>query len=326
MRVKKNYFYGFIVLLILAAAALAYYSPLLKPKIIEIPRDNDDKIEWHVDTEGRIAYQSERGNVKFNRQDYEKNESLLVSKIIYQSRDKNIYGLLVMPTSADELLPGIILLPGAGVSKESELELARKIALLNAVVLVIDQRGTGETDGIFPSLDEDYVAFKNEIEPVQHLMVYDALRAYDLLYRSPFVDSNRILIAGESLGGRIAVIAAAIDKNINGVLVISSSGFDFKGGGDINRDTFLRSIDSDHYIGLISPRKLVMIHSTNDNIIPLASANNTFSKAKEPKQFIVINNSECRHGYCDSMWPSLAEALDYLVEINSMTIAAVPDK
>ncbi|MDP3765330.1 MAG: alpha/beta hydrolase, partial [Nanoarchaeota archaeon] len=125
------------------------------------------------------------------------------------------------------------------------------------------------------------------------------------------------IIAGESLGGRIATIAAAIDRNIGGVLIISSSGFDFKDKGDKNKDRFIKSIDSDHYIDLITPRKIVMVHSINDSIIPLGSAINTFSKAQEPKQFLLVNDTSCKHGYCEAMWQSLVEALDYLVGIES---------
>ena len=249
-----------------------------------------------------------------------------IHKVVYPSRSGNIYGLLVLPTSAEELLPGIILLPGAGVSKESGLGLAKKIALLDAAALVIDQRGTGETTGQINSIEQDYLDFSNAKEPSQHLMVYDALRAYDVLYSAPFVDPERIVIAGESLGGRIAVIAAAIDRNINGVLVISSAGFDFKDKGDLKKDAFIKSIDSDHYIGLIAPRRIVMMHSINDTIIYLSSAANSFSKAHEPKQFILINDTSCSHGYCDAMHDGLTAALDYLVGIKSKTILSVPEQ
>ena len=327
MKIKKKYFYaGIIIALIVLVGLFFYYKAAKENQLTEKGAIKEEyKNPWQVDKNSYLSYPLDRGNVMFNRQDYEKGESLLVSKVVYQSRGANIYGFLVLPASAEELLPGIILLPGAGVSKESELGLAKKIALLDATVLVIDQRGTGETNGYFPNLDEDFQSFVNAEEPVQHLMVYDALRAYDLLYSAPFVDPERIIIAGESLGGRIAVIAAAIDKNINGVLVISSAGFDFKDKGDLTKDAFIKSIDSDHYIGLIAPRKLVMMHSVNDTIIPLSSAAISFSKALEPKQFILLNDTSCNHGYCDSMYDELVDALDYLVNIKSRTIISVPD-
>lgn len=133
-------------------------------------------------------------------------------------------------------------------------------------------------------------------------------------------------LAGESLGGRIAIIAAAIDPHINGVLVISTAGFGFEGGPDKTKNAFLNSIDADHYIRLLAPRKLAMMHSADDKIVPLSSAVKTFSKAEEPKQFILINDTDCGHGYCDAMGKGLVDALDYLVDIRSRTIVTVPER
>ncbi len=326
MKIKKNHVYfGAIAVIILVG--LLYYSGTFTKKIQKTEvKPAPQEIEWTVDKDGYLYYPLNRGNIKFYRENYGETENLTISKIIYQSKDENVYGFLVLPKFAADLLPGVVLLPGAGVGKESELELAKNIAQLDAAVLVIDQRGVGETGGNIPNLDEDYSSFLGGKEPYQHLIVYDALRAYDLLYSAPFIDPERIIISGESFGGRIAVIAAAIDRNINGVLVISSAGLDFKGGPDEKKNTFLKSIDSDHYIRLISPRKLVMIHAINDTIIPLNSAARTYQKAQEPKQFFLINDTGCKHGYCDSMYEGIVSALDYLVQIRSKTVASVPDE
>ena len=77
---------------------------------------------------------------------------------------------------------------------------------------------------------------------------------------------------------------------------------------------------------MITPRKLVMIHNANDNIIPLSSALKSFKKAQEPKQLILVNDTTCNHGYCDSMYNGLVDALDYLVDIRSKTLVSVPVK
>ncbi len=313
MKTKKRYLYFSIIIAIVLVALFYYKIYQENKKTIKDAIKEDFKTSWNVDNNGYLHYSLDRGDVMFRREDYDQTDNLSIHKIIYQSKNGNIYGLLVLPKFTSEHLPGVVLLPGAGVGKESELELAKKISELGVVVLAIDQRGVGETNGNFPTLDEDYANFLKGNEPYQHLMVYDALRAYDLLYSAPFIDPERIIIAGESLGGRIAVIAAAIDRNIKGVLVISSAGLGFKGGGDIKKDTFLRSIDSDRYINLITPRKLAMIHNLNDKIIPLSSAIGSYSKALEPKRFVLVNDTSCNHGYCDSMYNGLVESLEYLI-------------
>src|SRR3989338_251379 len=319
MQIKKNHVYVLAAIALVLLAGVIAYPYLIKEKAGEEKQPEKDEVVWLVDTEGYLYYPLDRGDIPFNRQNYSQTEKLSISRIAYPSRKGSVYGLLVLPNYADDYLPGVVLLPGAGVSKESELGLAMKISELGAAVLVLDQRGVGETDGILPSLEEDYSSFVKAEEPYQHLMVYDALRGYDLLHSAPFVDPNRVIIAGESLGGRIAIIAAAIDRNINGVLSISSAGFDFKDKGDKNMDAFIKSLDSDHYISQITPRKLVMIHSRNDTTIPVVSALNSFSKAQEPKKLALVNDTSCNHGYCDAMYDGLVAALDYLVGINSKT-------
>jgi len=330
MKIKKNSVYAGIfiaaVLIIGTFYYTNYYKKNQKSPLAADKKAANDSIAWMVDTNGYIYYPLSRGNVKFNRQDYAETKNLLMSRIIYQSKNGNIYGLLIMPKNVTELLPGIVLLPGAGVSKESELNLAKNMAELGAFVLVIDQRGVGETTAPINSIKQDYIDFINAREPSQHLMVYDALRGFDLLRSAPFIDPDRIIIMGESLGGGIAIIAAAIDRNVHGVLVISSSGFDFAETNDTKINVFLKSIDADHYIGLVTPRKLVMMHNSYDKIIPLEAAIRTYSKAQEPKQFALVNDTSCNHGYCDSMYSGLIEALDYLVNIKSRTLVSIPDK
>lgn len=325
MKIKKNYLYAGLAAAVILAAALYFFSPLFKPVKLQGKPQENDTIVWLVDKDGYLSYPLNRGNIKFRRENYAETENLTISKVIFQSTNGNVYGLLVLPKSASELLPGVVLLPGAGVAKESELGLAKEIAGLGAAVLTIDQRGVGETTGKVSSIKQDYIDFLNAKEPSQHLMVYDALRAYDVLYSAPFIDPGRIIIAGESLGGRIAIIAAAIDRNIKGVLAISSAGLDFEETNDTKVNAFLKSIDSDHYLGLITPRKIVMMHNANDRNIPLSFAVSSFSKAHEPKQFVLVNDTGCNHGYCGSMHEGLVDALDYLIEIRSKTIVSVPE-
>lgn len=322
MKIKKNHFYIGIIIVVIAVGLFFYFRPFNKVSNSSGANQSlqNNNYLWMVDKSGYLYYPLNRSNINFKRENYSETENLLVSKITYQSTNGNVYGLLVLPKLISGHLPGVVLLPGAGVSKESELKLAEEIAKLGAAVLTIDQRGVGETGGTFPSLDEDYQIFLESKEPYQHLMVYDALRGYDVLYSAPFVDPGSIIIAGESLGGRVAVIAAAIDRNIKGAMIISSAGFDFTGGPDEKKNAFIKSVDSDHYIDLITPRKIVMIHNKNDKIIPLSSALKSYARAQQPKQFILVNDTSCNHGYCDSMHEGLVVAYEYLTETKANAV------
>ena len=319
MKVKKNHFYFGIIVLILIIMLAVYFNPFKHKQGQAGQQTTQVNPLWSVDKNGYLYYPEDRGPVEFSRSNYSENGSITVSKIIYRSRGADIYGFLVLPKMVANTMPGAVLLPGAGVSKESELPLAEQISQLGVAVLTIDSRGVGETGGSFPNLDEDYSSFLQSKEPVQHLAVYDALRGFDLLRSAPFVDKNRVIIAGESLGGRVAIIATAIDKNVEGVFVISTAGFHFTGGNDTSKDIFIKSIDSDHYIDDITPRKLVMMHNYNDKNILVSSAATSFSIAQEPKGFLVVNDTTCSHGYCDSMYEGLVAGLDWIVGLNKVS-------
>jgi dienelactone hydrolase len=142
-------------------------------------------------------------------------------------------------------------------------------------------------------------------------MVYDALRAYDLLEERSEIDPNRVMVVGESMGGRTGIIAAGIEPGIRGVVCISTSGYGL--GNTVpksNQTLFQKSIDPDVYVGMISPRKVVMIHSNKDDIIPIEAAERTFSFANEPKRFITVGCET--HGYCEGMSGELKKALEWI--------------
>lgn len=213
-----------------------------------------------------------------------------------------IYSLLLLPKDADNV-PGVVLLPGGGVSKENELTAAVKVAEFGYAVLTFDQRGIGETGGYYLNFEDDYNIFLQKKEPMQHLSVFDALKAFDVLRSIKGVDKNSIAVAGESMGGRYAMIAAALDDRFKGFIGISTSGFHVNKG----LPDYFQSIDPDNYIGMISPRKVFMLQGTNDTVVTQKDAEFTFSLAKEPKRFYTAEG--CGHGYCDRMYDSLKSAL-----------------
>jgi len=302
--IKKRTLRIAIIVLILALT-IGLFSLLHKPTPI---------YQFKEDT---FYYSQNRGISEYNLSLNHTEGLFEVYNVNFKSRnfmdyETRIYGLLFKPKSnSSSNVPGLVLLPGGAVTKESESILAEKIAKLGYSVLTIDQRGVGQTEGYYLWLDQDSEVFLNGNEPIQQLSVYDGLVATDVLRDISGIDKNNIAIAGESMGGRYAIIAAAQDKRLRGALIISSSGFNFKKTGQ-PYDSYLISIDPDHYVDKISPNKLFMIHGSNDSIINLSEAQNTFSLAKEPKRFFIAEG--CLHGYCDKMYNELVTDLRILFE------------
>ena len=265
-----------------------------------------DSSEWTISDEGLISY-PERGDVVYSTTDIEDTGTSDTLKLVsFESQNVVINGLLRIPGS-DTKVPAIVLLPGAGVTKENEQGLASIVSSMGYASIALDQRNLG---GIDPQGDLEM--FKKGMEPVEYSMVYDVLKATDVLRAQPQIDADNIAIIGSSNGGRFAIIATALDPAIKGVIGISTSGYDTDSldparVSDMDAYKFYRSIDPDMYIRQISPRRVIMLHSFNDTIIPYGIAQKTFEKAAEPKAMYNITDST--HGYTGSMQIYLEQEL-----------------
>ncbi|VVB78832.1 Serine aminopeptidase, S33 [uncultured archaeon] len=293
---------GFIALMVILVIICAFF----------LMNHNKDPYEFSGDT---LYYSQDRGTPVYEMTFREQNGSVDVYNINFESRNfldykTKIYGLLFMPRDKKNV-SGLILLPGGGGTKEGEYPLALTISKLGYSVLTFDQRGIGETGGVYLGPDQDYPVFLQKKEPIQHLSVYDSLAAFDILREIKddriSIDKNNIATIGESMGARYAIIAAAIDPRLRGVIVISSSGFHV-GKSSEPYIPYLTSIDPDHYIDKISPNKVFMLHGSNDSVVKLEDAKITYNLAKDPKRFFTAEN--CQHGYCDKMYDELKYDLD----------------
>lgn len=271
-----------------------------------IPHGSD---KWSVNDEGILSYPKDRGGVDVKVLKTESGQDYALKTISFQSKDYTVEGLLRIPVSGKKV-PAVVILPGATVPKEGTQTLADIFSGMGYASIGIEQRNRGGVDMRF-----DYDLWQKGKEPVEHKMVFDALRAVDVLRQEPSIDPGKIAILGESNGGRFAIIAAAIDPGISGVIGISTSGYDteslIREISDDNIIKFYRSIDPEKYLKFLPPRKIVMLHSVNDTIIPIDLARNTFNKAIEPKQFYGVTTGT--HGYSEGMKEPLERELKLML-------------
>lgn len=268
------------------------------------PEDDDG---WTVSDEGILSY-ARMEEIQYSYEELSGNTTDTLKLITFESRGAQIEGILRIPQS-DTRVPGVVVLPGAGVTKEMQNRVPEALAEMGYASLTIDQRNLG---GINP--ESDLELFKKGEEPVEYLMVYDAMMAADVLQDQTRVEDN-IAMLGLSNGGRFAIIATAIDPDIKGVIAISTGGYDTDSidrnmVADETAYRFYRSIDPDNYLDMIPPRRLVMFHSVNDSIVPYEMAHKTFSKAEEPKAFYGLTRDT--HGYSHAAEGYLEKELDLI--------------
>jgi dienelactone hydrolase len=273
---------------------------------------------WEVSEAGTLSF-PQRDEPVFTAQEikdvYAPENSDTLKLLSFESKGNKIQALLRIPSNSNSSSsgsPGIVLLPGATVNKEAEQGLAAELSKMGYATLTIDQRNLG---GI--NFEKDLELFKTGLEPVEYSMVYDALKAADVLAAQPEINPKKLAILGESNGGRFAVVACALDPSLKGVIGISTSGYGTEefNPAKVNVSKtyrFYRSIDPDTYLSDLPPAKFVLIHSFNDPLIPHETAVKTFALAKEPKA--MYNVSDAAHGYTASMRPYLEKELALLLK------------
>jgi len=218
---------------------------------------NQPNPEIYSITGSVIAYSEERNTPNYQQVFSHTENAIDIFSVVYSTRPLldqplSIHGLLFIPQGKKNI-PGVVYLPAGGGTKEGRSPLAKRIAAEGYAVLVIDQRGIGDTGGRYLSFEDDHQLFSQGEEPVQHLSVYDALAATDVLRDIKEINQNQIVMIGESMGGRYALIATALDIRIRGVIGISTAGFHIPNNPDDPGNNFMRSIDADQYIRRISP-------------------------------------------------------------------------
>jgi dienelactone hydrolase len=241
-------------------------------------------LPWEISEAGTLSF-SPREEPVFTAQEiedlYAPEDPDILKLVSFESRGEKVQALLRVPANSSS--PGIVLLPGAGVSKEGEQGLAAELSKMGYATLTLDQRNQGAVN-----VESDLELFRAGLEPVEYLMIYDALKAADVLSVQPEIDPERLAVLGESNGGRFAIIACALEPSLKGVIGISTSGYgteeiDPSSVADSDAYRFYRSIDPDTYLSALPPLRLVLIHSFNDTVISHELALGAFNLAEESK-------------------------------------------
>jgi dienelactone hydrolase len=217
-----------------------------------------------------------------------KNSSLTLTKVSFRNIDEEVYGLLAEPENPRG---AVVLAPGAGVTKEAERSRVEAYAMAGCAALVLDLRGNGgETRGRPFDPNLEFMAFDMGAWPGTYKSACDLSAARGVV--APW-GKVPVYSMGASNGGRTAAIAAAADPGFAGYIGVSTSGYGLPGMriNSANASRFLLSIDPDYFIGKIAPRPVWLFHSKGDPIINFSLGQELYSRAGNPKEFIVFNGT-----------------------------------
>lgn len=286
---------------ILAVLIVALLFIILISRSFTEEKSEEEGNFWNVKN-GVLSF-TESESLEYTPQVTEVESWYSIYNITYLSRGKEIYARAFIPNNG--LGKGIVTLHAARASKEHHDTLDKKLMLNGYAVISIDQRGHGMTGGESPTLNDDYQRYLNKEEPITYLYIYDAILAANILREFGIKD---IAYLGESMGGRFAIISAALDNKSSGVIVYSTGGIEV-----LEENLFIDSIDPNNYVDKISPKKTVIYHAAADEVIPIWLAEKLYALAKEPKKFVPMRGT-CMHGYCDLMDEFMFKDLAWIFE------------
>jgi dienelactone hydrolase len=227
-----------------------------------------------------------------------------VEKIIFESQPGFfVTASLYIPTNRPGPFPAIVQPTGHSLTaKARELyqSLSIGFAKYGFVVLTYDPLGQGERRIFFDrdlgdskvggtTVEHQMVGIQSLLggESLARLMIWDGMRALDLLASLPEVDPKRLGVAGCSGGGTLTAYLAALDPRVQAAApacYISSWQEQLGGTGPQDAeqqfpDQLRDGFDHGDFLIAAAP-KPYLIASTTEDFFPIAGARRTFEEAK----------------------------------------------
>lgn len=178
--------------------------------------------------------------------------------------------------------PGIVVVHGAGSRKENHADFARLAIASGWAALTFDLPGHGESEPKMTGAAVDAVASMAHLLEVQE-----------------GVDENRVAVRGSSLGGFLALCAAAAAPEIAGVIAICpasedhlargvrSGRFDMRAGEPVDLEAWLVAQDVGEAVERIAGRPLILMHAEGDTQIPSDHSEELYERAGEPRKLVI---------------------------------------
>ena len=185
--------------------------------------------------------------------------------------------------------PGIVICHGAGSQKENHADFARLAAASGWAALTFDARGHGKSEGEMSAEAVDDVA-----------------RMAQLLAAHEGVDPRRVAVRGSSMGGFLAIHAAAVSPTIAGVIAICPAGEDdlarglrrgeleMRVGDPFALEAWLAISDLRQAVEELAGRPLILLHAEGDDQIPSDWSEELHEHASEPRKLVIVPGGDHR--------------------------------
>jgi len=176
----------------------------------------------------------------------------------------------------------MVILHGAGSQKENHADFARTCKARRWAAVTFDQRGHGDSGEVMAPGALDDVALMAR-----------------LLADTKGVDPTRICVRGSSMGGWMAIHAAATAPEVSGAIAICPAGETHlahslrQGELEMQVDSaaleaWLAEHDVREAARLMDAKPLIILHARGDEQIPFAFSEEIYACALEPRRLILL--------------------------------------
>jgi fermentation-respiration switch protein FrsA (DUF1100 family) len=191
----------------------------------------------------------------------------------------------------------MVILHGAGSRKENHGDFGRACAASGWAAVAFDQRGHGESR-----------------DPMTSAALGDVTTMARLLAELDGVDASRVCVRGSSMGGFLAICAAASSDAIAGAIAICPAPPEglaraLRAGKLEMRiapakesalDAWLAEHDLRAAVEQMGSKPLMLIHARGDEQVPAESSEDLYARAAEPKKLVVLPGGHHRSAQHDA--------------------------
>ncbi|HEU0235238.1 MAG TPA: alpha/beta fold hydrolase [Candidatus Limnocylindrales bacterium] len=233
-----------------------------------------------------------------------------------------IPAILVRPTGSGPW-PAVVILHGAGRSKEDNLVDARTLARRGIVAVLVDLRGHGERSTRIADMEDGAVPILDYL-PACAGSAQDVSRVAAYLRAVPGLCTGVVGAAGASMGGQAALLAAIADPSLDPLalfspmiheLPIDPSEYPSAAGRSDELDAAGALVDILGRSGSLHPRRIGIAHGSHDPVAPFARVQRLFDQLapayRDQPERLALFVHPGGHGSPD---PIIDRLIDWLTE------------